>query len=61
MSENSNGEVLGAATALPATSALSVFLLNKVHPILVASFVVLNAVALGALMARLSRYFINRK
>jgi hypothetical protein len=61
VTECSNGEVLGAATILPATSALTAFMFNKVHPLIVAGFVLANVIAMAVLLSRLARYFINRK
>ncbi|MFC1727364.1 hypothetical protein ACFL0Y_02470 [Patescibacteria group bacterium] len=61
MSENCVGEVLGAATVLPATTAVSIFLANKAHPSIVAGFVLVNFLVLTVLLTRVTRYFINKK
>ncbi len=61
MSENSVGQVLGAATVLPATSAIIYALVNRAHPLVLVGFLMLNIFALTVLVARLTRYFVNRK
>lgn len=54
------GQVLGAATMLPATSAAGVFLLNGAHPAVVIGFMVVGAIALISTSAYMVRFMANR-
>ncbi len=60
MTEYGKGGVLGLATALPATSAAGFILADKVHPVIAASFVVINAILFLMLLGHISRYLKNR-
>jgi hypothetical protein len=55
-----NGNVIGMATALPATSAAGFILADKIHPAIAAGFVVMNTVILLMLFGHISRYLKNR-
>lgn len=61
MTDYGRGGVLGAATALPATSAMSLVLANNAHPAIVAGLLVINTAGLLVLVGLISRFLINRK
>lgn len=52
--------IVQSATILPATSATGILLSGSVHPIVIAGFLIINAVWFLILIAHISRYFINR-
>jgi hypothetical protein len=60
MTEYGKGGIIGVATALPATSAAGFMLADKVHPLIAAGFLVVNAVMFIMLVAHISRYLQNR-
>ena len=61
MTDYGKGGIIGVATVLPATSAAGFMLADKVHPIIAADFLVVNATMLVMLVAHISRYLQNRK
>lgn len=61
MTDYGKGGIIGVATVLPATSAASFMLADKVHPLIAAGFLVVNATMLVMLVAHISRYLQNRK
>ncbi len=59
MNEYGKG-LVGAATALPATSAAGLMLADKVHPLIAVGFVVVNTLLLIMLVGHISRYMFNK-
>jgi hypothetical protein len=61
MSNSTNSQVLGAATALPATSGAGILLLNHANPVIVAGLFVVSIVSFIILIGNISRFIINNK
>ncbi len=59
MNDYGKGNILGAATALPATSALGILLSHNNHPALLTGYFIVSAICLVILLAQISRYLIN--
>jgi hypothetical protein len=55
------GGILGAATVLPTTSALSLFVVGHSDPIVVAGFAVLSFASFVILASFVCRYVINSR
>ena len=54
------GTILGAATALPATTAAGMYLLNINQPWVIAGFIGISFVSAALLAAYMVRYFSNK-
>jgi hypothetical protein len=61
MTDYGKGAVLGAATTLPATSAVGFLMMDGSHPYLVIGMIIVAAIALLSTSAYLTRYMVNRK
>jgi hypothetical protein len=59
MTDYGKGDVLGAATSLPLTSA-GILLVDTTHPIVIIGFIVITCISLIVLIAYISRYLINK-
>lgn len=59
MNDYGKGNILGAATTLPATSALGLLLHNNNHPVLLGGYFIISAICLIILLGQTSRYLIN--
>jgi hypothetical protein len=60
MTDYGKGSILGAATVLPATSALGIAVADKLHPAVLVAFLVINVVMFIILASHISRYFVNK-
>lgn len=61
MTDYGRGSVLGAATALPATSGAGLLLIGHADPIIVSGLFVVSVASFIVLLASISRYLINTK
>jgi len=61
MTDYGKGSVLGTATTLPATSALSLFLVDKIHPVILIGFLVVSIFSLIVSVSLIARYLINSR
>ena len=60
MTDYGKGTILGTATVLPATSALSIAMVDKLHPAILVAFLIINVIMFVILSSHISRYFFNR-
>jgi hypothetical protein len=60
MTDYGKGTILGTATVLPATSALGIAVADKLHPVVLIAFLIINAIMFIILASHISRYFFNK-
>jgi hypothetical protein len=60
MTDYGKGAILGATT-LPATSALGIALVDKLHPVMVVAFFAINLLMFVILISHISRFFVNNR
>lgn len=61
MTDYGRGDVLGAATSLPATAAAGLLVMDSTHPLIIIGFIGVTCISLIFLAAYISRYLINRR
>lgn len=61
MTDYGKGGILGTATTLPATSALGLAFIDKLHPVLLVSFMVITLVSLIITFGYITRYLTNKQ
>lgn len=61
MSDYGKGNILGAATVLPATSALGLLLRDNIHPVILVGLFVISLTCLIMVLTQSCRYLINLK
>ena len=59
MTDYGRGAILGAATALPATSGVGLLLLNNTHPAIVLGLLIVSTGSLIVLLESITRFIIN--
>ncbi len=60
MTDYGKGGVLGLATTLPATSALGLAVVERVHPMVIISIAVITLLSLLITLSYIVRYLANR-
>ena len=60
MTDYGKGLNIAGASVLPATSAAGIFFADKLNPVIITGFIILNVVWLVILSGQISRFLLNR-
>jgi hypothetical protein len=60
MTDYGKGINIAGAAVLPTTSAAGIFFADKLNPVIITGFIILNAVWLVILAGQISRFLYNR-